>query len=195
LTTPPEQESRIHSKILEILQVNVSKADNFNPAISFSAYSTSLTADQILALPVMIEAKGVCYSDRLEFWHRSAFISFVGLVVGLVCSVLYSFAMKLMRSWGYDGEYARKRLEYRRRVINSFQHSVNKLIHMVRSEIAEVGVLVAKGKELEIIDINNTMRGTLHWPDEFTAGKVCPECNLIEIQMLTVSVTGGEVCR
>eukprot|EP00291_Cryptomonas_curvata_P015463 CAMPEP_0172152154 /NCGR_PEP_ID=MMETSP1050-20130122/667_1 /TAXON_ID=233186 /ORGANISM="Cryptomonas curvata, Strain CCAP979/52" /LENGTH=257 /DNA_ID=CAMNT_0012820419 /DNA_START=677 /DNA_END=1447 /DNA_ORIENTATION=+ len=43
---------------------------------------------------------------------------------------------------------------------------------MVRSEIVDVGVLVASGKDLEIVDINNNMRAMLRWPDEFGSEKV-----------------------
>jgi hypothetical protein len=110
--------------------------------------------------------------SRLDSWQRAVLISIAGLFVGILLSCLRSFSVKLLRQWGYDSPWMRKRKEYRRRVINTFQHGVNKLIHMVRSEIVDVGVLVASGKDLEIVDINNNMRAMLRWPDEFGTEKV-----------------------
>jgi hypothetical protein len=114
------------------------------------------------------------HAPRLDSWQRAVLISIAGLFVGIFVSCLRSFSVKLLRQWGYDSPWLRKRKEYRRRVINTFQHGVNKLIHMVRSEIVDVGVLVASGKDLEIVDINNSMRAMLRWPDEFGSEKVLP---------------------
>jgi hypothetical protein len=134
------------------------------------------------------DGSGVCTSmtttdtapgARLDSWQRAVLISIGGLILGILISCIRSFAVKLLRQWGYDTQWLRKRKEYRRRVINTFQHGVNKLIHMVRSEIVDIGVLVASGKELEIVDINNNMRAMLRWPDEFGTEKVASVCLLI----------------
>ena len=110
--------------------------------------------------------------SRLDSWQRAVLISIAGLFIGILVSYLRALSVKLLRQWGYDSPWMRKRKEYRRRVINTFQHGVNKLLHMVRSEIVDVGVLVASGKDLEIVDINNNMRAMLRWPDEFGTEKV-----------------------
>ena len=127
-----------------------------------------------------IAMAGTCVSPRgganpgarLDSWQRAVLISIGGLILGIIISCIRSFAAKLLRQWGYDTQWLRKRKEYRKRVINTFQHGVNKLIHMVRSEVVDIGVLVASGKELEIVDINNNMRAMLRWPDEFGTEKV-----------------------
>ena len=116
---------------------------------------------------------------RLDYWQRAILISVGGLILGILISCIRSFADKLIRQYGYDYEWMRKKKEYRRRVINTFQHGVNKLIHMVRSDVVDIGVIIASGKDLSIIDINNSMRAMLKWPDEFGTDKVLVSIEIV----------------
>jgi hypothetical protein len=131
--------------------------------------------------------------SRLDSWQRAVLISIAGLIIGIMVSCLRSFSVKLLRQWGYDSPWMRKRKEYRRRVINTFQHGVNKLIHMVRSEIVDVGVLVASGKDLEIVDINNNMRAMLRWPDEFGTEKVAVFLSSVHFQITSALFSSNDL--
>ena len=57
--------------------------------------------------------------------------------------------------------------ETRKRTIDNFELGISKLCNIINCHTVDVGIIIAAGKDLEIVSINNSMRRMLQWPVDF----------------------------
>mmetsp|Transcript_26972 Transcript_26972/g.70985 ORF Transcript_26972/g.70985 Transcript_26972/m.70985 type:complete len:450 (+) Transcript_26972:294-1643(+) len=131
-----------------------------------------MTVDQAAASRSTLLAAGDVPINQIEeplFSCVDGWLLALGLIIGLCLHRKWPDIVSLVRETLditlRDRIQAQDR-ESRKRVIECFERDIASICEIIHCEGNEVGILIASGRDLEIVNMNEMMRKALKWPED-----------------------------